>query len=92
MKKFLLLLSLAAIFAVVFTSSDIVSRLTGNWIKVSDSNCNKCIINDYQYTCGKCGSGMSGSWKWDSRQVYMVYTFKCKNTGCSHQCVYKIKP
>ncbi len=94
MKKIFLLASLT-IIAVFFTSSGITSKMMGNWIKVSDSGCNRCVISNTEYTCGKCGSGMSGSWKWDQKQEYMVYTFKCKNskkTGCTHQCIYKIKP
>lgn len=78
--------------AVVLTASGIAA--SGRWEKVTDNNCNNCTITDYEYTCGKCGSGMSSSSKWDSKQEYLIYTFKCKDSkkkGCTHSCVYNYK-
>lgn len=66
----------------------------GSWIKVSD-DCGKCKITSTEYTCGKCGSGMSSSSKWDNKQEYMIYTFKCndrKKKNCTHTCQFKCKP
>lgn len=79
---------------VVLTASGIAA--SGRWEKVSDNDCNKCTITDYEYTCGKCGSGMSYTTKWhdEKKQDYLVYTFTCKDRkkkGCTHSCVYNYK-
>ena len=90
-KRSLTKIAVAVSAAVVLTASGIAS--TGSWIKVSDE-CGKCVISDLEYTCGKCGSGMSSSSKWDNKQEYLIYTFKCKDRNkkdCTHSCVYKIK-
>ena len=95
MKKKNLTKVIVTVFAaVILTASGMAA--TGGWIKVSD-NCGKWKITDTEYTCGKCGSGMSTSWKWDdeNKPQYMIYTFKCKDRnkkGCTHSCVYKTKP
>lgn len=91
MKKNLFKIGMAAIVAVALTTSVFAKAVTGGWIKVSDG-CNKCKITTTEYKCGKCGTGMSTSFKWDDKQVYLVYTFTCKNTNCKHSCVYKTKP
>lgn len=93
MKKKNLTKVLVAVSAAVILSASGIAA-TGDWIKVSDPDCNKCKITKYDYTCGKCGSGMSSSSKWDNKQEYLVYTFKCKDRnkqGCTHSCVYKTK-
>lgn len=90
-KKNLIKVFLFVSVAIVLTASNVAS--TGSWINVDDP-CGKCKITQYEYTCGKCGSGMSSTCKWDSKQVYLIYTFTCKdskNKGCSHSCTYKTK-
>ena len=90
-KKHLTKVIVAVSAAVILTASGMAA--TGSWIKVSDE-CGKCKITDYEYTCGKCSSGMSSSSKWDSKQEYLIYTFKCKDSkkkGCTHSSVYKTK-
>ena len=91
-KKNLIKVLVATSAAIVLTASGIAA--SGNWIKVSDPDCNKCKITQYEYTCGKCGSGMSSSCKWDSNHEYLIYTFTCKDRykkGCTHSCTYKTK-
>lgn len=92
-KKNLTKVIVAVSAAVVLTASGIAA--TGGWIKVSDG-CGKCKITDYEYTCGKCGSGMRSSARWndEKKQDYLVYTFTCKDhnkKGCTHSCVYNYK-
>ena len=82
----------AASAAVILTASGVAA--TGDWIKVSDP-CNNCKITKYEYTCGKCGSGMKSSFKWDNKQEYLIYTFTCKDRkkkNCTHSCQFKCKP
>lgn len=90
-KKNLTKVFVAVSAAVLLTASGIAAK--GDWIKVSDP-CNNCKITKYEYTCGKCGSGMSSKSQWDNNQKYLVYTFTCKdskNKGCTHSCKYKTK-
>ena len=90
-KKLVLIVSTMAAMTIL-TAGGIAA--TGNWIKVSDS-CEKCKITQTEYKCGICGSSMSSSSKWDSKHEYLVYTFTCndnKKKGCTHTCVYKVKP
>ena len=57
------------------------------WVCVSD-DCGKCVINDTERKCGKCGGYMkSGKDKVDGEYVKCTYT--CKK--CGHSCVYKCK-
>lgn len=93
-KRSLLKIVVAMSATVVLTASGIAA--SGRWEKVSDNDCNKCTITDYEYTCGKCGSGMSYTTKWhdEKKQDYLVYTFTCKDRkkkGCTHSCVYNYK-
>ena len=92
-KKNLTKVIVAVSAAMVLTASGIAA--TGPWIKVNDS-CGKCNITQTEYTCGKCGSAMSASWKWeDDSMKYMLYTFTCKDRnkkGCKHSCQFKCKP
>ena len=92
-KKTLIKVAAVASVAVVLTASGIVA--SGNWIKVSDS-CGKCDITSTGYTCGRCGSRMTATWKWEHDSMkYMLYTFTCndrKKKGCTHTCQFKCKP
>lgn len=91
--KKMVLIAAAASAVVMLTASGIAAK--GDWIKVSDS-CKKCSITKTEYKCGKCGSGMTPSWKWENDSMkYMLYTFTCndsKKKGCTHSCQYKCKP
>ncbi len=87
-------IAVTVLIAVVLSSSTILS--SGRWEKASDNDCDKCVITSLEYTCGKCGSGMSFTTKWhDEKKLdYLVYTFKCKDSkkrGCTHGCVYNYK-
>ena len=91
-KKNLTKVIVAVSAAVILTASGVAA--TGDWIKVSDP-CNNCKITKYEYTCGKCGSGMSSKSQWDKKQEYLVYTFTCKDSkkkNCTHSCQFKCKP
>lgn len=88
----MVLVAAAASAVVLLTASGIAAK--GDWIKVSDPDCNRCKITQYEYTCGKCGSGMKSSSKWDNKQEYLIYSFTCKDSnkkGCTHGCTYKTK-
>ncbi len=90
--KKMVLVAAAASAVVLLTASGIAAN--GDWIKVSDP-CNNCKITKYEYTCGKCGSGMSSKNQWDKKQEYLVYTFTCKDSkkkNCTHSCQFKCKP
>ncbi len=92
MKKNLFKIGMAVIVTMVLTSAGLLKVASGSWIKVSDVGCNKCKITAYEYKCGKCGTGMSSSSKWDNKMEYLVYTFTCGNSACKHTCIYKTKP
>ena len=75
------------------TSINQPTRTESSWVKVSDPNCNKCIMNDTTRKCGKpnCGGFMysvdgTGSYEKDG---YLKYDYKCNK--CSHTITYKNK-
>lgn len=89
--KKIITITASLLIAGVLTASGIAA--TGGWVRVKDDCIKKCTITDYEYKCGKCGTSMSTSWKWENNQMkYMLYTFTCKNDNCKHSCQYKIKP
>lgn len=65
------------------------SDLTKNsdWVKISD-DCDKCVVNDTDRKCGKCGGFLSEKCT-EVKGGYIYYTLTCKI--CSHNCKYKVK-
>lgn len=89
-KKIIITVATVAV-AGVLTASGIAA--SGGWIKVKDDCTKQCTITKTEYKCGKCGTGMNTSWKWENDKMkYILYTFTCKNNNCKHTCQYKCKP
>ena len=51
--------------------------------------CGKCKITSTEHKCGKCGSTMTNSSKYEDG--YLVITYTCKNSNCKHECYTKQK-
>lgn len=91
MKKKLFSIATAVIIAV--SASAALNAVMSSWIKVSDPDCNKCIMNYTTRKCGKpnCGGFMSqvdGTGKFEN-DGYLKYNYKCKK--CGHTITYKNK-
>ncbi|MBQ8064718.1 MAG: hypothetical protein IJ200_03560 [Prevotella sp.] len=91
MKKKVLVVLTATVLAL--SASAAISAVMSSWVKVSDPDCDKCIMNDTTRKCGKpnCGGFMesvSGTGKFES-DGYLKYNYKCKK--CGHTITYKNK-
>lgn len=87
MKKILVVFA-----GVVLTISTSAAIMGSTWVKVSDPDCNKCIMNDTQRICGKpnCKGFMAqvdGTGKYEDG--YLKYNYRCKK--CGHTITYKNK-
>ena len=89
MKKILL-----TIMTVVTVALNVLAA--SSWVKISDPDCDACVMNDLDRKCGKCASvGRSGF----MAQVdgtgkiiagnYIQYDYKCNK--CGHTITYKSK-
>lgn len=89
MKKNVLLMATSIIIAV--SASAGLNAVKSSWVKISDPDCNKCVMNDIDRKCGKCGGFMAqvdGTGKFES-DGYLKYDYKCKK--CEHTITYKNK-
>lgn len=86
------IISLAIVTLVVLSASAMVLKLT--YQKVSDTDCNKCVISNSDEgstrKCGKCEKGFLNGGKGESiDDGWTKATFTCNN--CGHQSVWKYK-
>lgn len=89
MKKNVLTVVTAVTLALSATAG--ITAVMSSWVKVSDPDCNKCVMNDIDRKCGKCGGFMEsvdGTGKFES-DGYLKYNYKCKK--CGHVITYKNK-
>lgn len=88
MKKNVLIVTTSVLLFI--SASAAITAAKPSWIKVSDS-CNKCVMNNIDRICGKCGgfmAGVDGTTKVES-DGYIKSTYKCKK--CGHTIIYKNK-
>ena len=76
------IISLVTIFIVAFAAF-----AASNWVCVQDT-CGKCVINDTDRECGKCGGFMNGG-RNEVKGKYLQSTYTCKK--CGHKAIYKYK-
>lgn len=86
------ILSLVITTLLVITASAAVTAVMSTWVKVSDPDCNQCVMNDTTRKCGKpnCGGFMAsvdGTTKVEGS--YIKSDYKCKK--CGHTITYKNK-
>lgn len=84
------LLTMVTVCVIAASSFAAITTVMSTWIKVSDPNCNRCIINDTTRKCGIDGGFMAqvdgtGSYEGD----YLKYDYRCKK--CGHTVTYKNK-
>ena len=89
MKKKLILVTLATL--IILSASAMVMKLT--YQKVSDTNCNKCVISNADEgvtrKCGQCGGFLNGGKATLIEGDWLQATFTCNK--CSHQSTWKYK-
>lgn len=90
MKKKLLSAVTSVLLAI--TAQAAITAVMSTWVKVSDPNCDNCVMNDTTRKCGKpnCGGFMEsvkGTSVTDGS--YIKANYKCKK--CGHTITYKNK-
>lgn len=78
---------LSAISAIVVVASA-SAMAAGQWVCIQDK-CGKCVINDTERECGRCGGFMNSG---DGEYVgngFVKSTYTCKS--CGHAVIYKNK-
>lgn len=80
-------------FVVFLTATAAVGS---SWVKISDPDCNSCIMNDVDRKCGKClkegKEGFMAQVDGTGKVVednYLRYDYKCNR--CGHVITYKNK-
>lgn len=92
MKKKSIFVLLIVCFIVILSAT---AAGGSKWVKVSDPDCNSCVMNDVDRECGKClkkgekgfMAGVDGTSKVEGSYLWSDY--KCNK--CGHVITYKIK-
>ena len=75
---------LAAFFVAVLAT--FAATVASQLIRVEDS-CGRCVINDDERKCGKCGGFMKIEEGVVKPEYWILYTYKCKD--CGHTAIFK---